>query len=306
MSPCKKQRRFEAVIPPANPAFTWAPGFDAESREVQAAWKQDGYIVVKGLLQADEVARLNEAVTADGGIASHAYGRDDGMGRKTRLALWNRPGNDVTGMIARVPKVAKTMEALLGGEVYHYHSKLMMKDPRTGGAHVWHQDFGYWSANGCVYPDMGTVFIPLDRMDAGNAGLRVLRGSHRCGLMPHEIAGGQLQANPERRQWAVDYGLQEVQLEMEPGDALFFHCLLLHASGQNNSDRRRWCFLVGFNRAENDPVIDHHHPGYSPLELAGDDAIRDPGTPLVSSEGKDFADPAKDHSVREHTATPAH
>ena len=48
----------------------------------------------------------------------------------------------------------------------------MMKDARTGGAHLWHQDFGYWCNNGCVFPDMGTVFIPLDRMDAGNAGLK--------------------------------------------------------------------------------------------------------------------------------------
>ncbi len=37
------------------------------------------------------------------------------------------------------------MEALLGGhEIYHYHSKLMMKDPLTGGAFRWHQDYGYW------------------------------------------------------------------------------------------------------------------------------------------------------------------
>ena len=35
------------------------------------------------------------------------------------------------------------MQTLLGGhEIYHYHSKLMMKDAKTGGAHVWHQDYG--------------------------------------------------------------------------------------------------------------------------------------------------------------------
>jgi len=31
---------------------------------------------------------------------------------------------------------------LLGGEVYHYHTKLMMKEPFTGGSHIWHQDYG--------------------------------------------------------------------------------------------------------------------------------------------------------------------
>ena len=32
---------------------------------------------------------------------------------------------------------------LLGGELYHYHSKVIQKEARTGGAHIWHQDYGY-------------------------------------------------------------------------------------------------------------------------------------------------------------------
>ena len=32
---------------------------------------------------------------------------------------------------------------LLEGEVYHYHAKVILKEARTGGAHVWHQDYGY-------------------------------------------------------------------------------------------------------------------------------------------------------------------
>ena len=31
---------------------------------------------------------------------------------------------------------------LLGGEVYHYHTKLMMKEAFTGGRFIWHQDYG--------------------------------------------------------------------------------------------------------------------------------------------------------------------
>jgi len=32
---------------------------------------------------------------------------------------------------------------LLGGEVYHYHTKLIMKEAHTGGSFVWHQDYGF-------------------------------------------------------------------------------------------------------------------------------------------------------------------
>jgi hypothetical protein len=32
-----------------------------------------------------------------------------------------------------------TMEQMLGGEVYHYHSKLTAKEPLDGSAWEWHQ-----------------------------------------------------------------------------------------------------------------------------------------------------------------------
>ena len=57
---------------------------------------------------------------------------------------------------------------------------------------------------------------------------------------------------------------------MEPGDALFFHCNVLHRSDQNKSDRRRWAFLVAYNRASNDPVIKHSHPNYTKLNMVSE------------------------------------
>eukprot|EP00929_Paragymnodinium_shiwhaense_P036642 TRINITY_DN19608_c0_g1_i3.p2 TRINITY_DN19608_c0_g1~~TRINITY_DN19608_c0_g1_i3.p2 ORF type:complete len:227 (+),score=18.93 TRINITY_DN19608_c0_g1_i3:223-903(+) len=218
----------------------------------------------------------------------------------TRLALWNQPGNDVTGMVARVRKIAEVMETLLGGEVYHYHTKLMMKDAKTGGAHRWHQDFGYWVNNGYMFPDMGTAFIPLDKMDAENAGLQVIRGSHKLGLLQHHVTGAQAEADPGRRELALRAGLEHMHLQLDPGDVLFFHCLTLHSSGQNHSDRRRWCFLVAYNRADNDPWLNHPHPGYTPLELVDNDAIRHPSTPLLDNEGKDFMNPRDDKSVEKY------
>jgi hypothetical protein len=35
------------------------------------------------------------------------------------------------------------MERLLDGEVYHYHHKMILKEPKIGGAWEWHQDYGY-------------------------------------------------------------------------------------------------------------------------------------------------------------------
>ena len=56
-----------------------------------------------------------------------------------------------------------------------------------------------------------------------------------------------------------------IHVELDPGDALFFHCNVLHTSDQNRSDRRRWAFLIAYNRADNNPYLPHHHPQYTPL-----------------------------------------
>ena len=39
----------------------------------------------------------------------------------------------------------------------------MMKEPRTGGSFLWHQDYGYFYENGCIFPEMAAIFIPIDQ-----------------------------------------------------------------------------------------------------------------------------------------------
>ena len=82
--------------------------------------------------------------------------------------------------------------------------------------------------------------------------------------------------------------------------ACFFHCLTAHSSRQNHSDRRRWCFLVAYNRNDNNPLIPHHHPQFTPLAHASDDAILSPSVPLVDLRGKDFMNPKDDRSVKKY------
>ena len=62
---------------------------------------------------------------------------------------------------------------LLGGEVFHYHTKLIPKQPRTGGVFQWHQDYGYWYNNGNLTPDINTIYIAIDRCDTGNGCIEV-------------------------------------------------------------------------------------------------------------------------------------
>jgi ectoine hydroxylase-related dioxygenase (phytanoyl-CoA dioxygenase family) len=247
------------------------------------------------LLSSDELDKLKKTLENDSEVLKHSFGRDDGSGRISRMALWNHPGKDITGMVARAEKVAGTVEKLLDGEVYHYHTKLMMKEAYTGGQFVWHQDYGYWYDNTCLFPDMATVFIAIDKTDVGNGCLKILKGSHKAGRIDHIGVGGQVGADLERVEM-LQKVLPLVEVELEAGDALFFHCNLLHCSDQNNSDRRRWAFLIAYNKATNNPVLPHHHPFYTPLEKVDNSEILNCQTTDIT--GKDFMDPADEQVKR--------
>lgn len=253
------------------------------SAEQFAAYERDGYVTVRGLFDAEEIALMREAIETDPALQSSLYDRRDTAGAATRMATWNHPGDSVYGLAARSERVVDTMEQMLGGEVYHYHSKLTAKEPRVGGAWEWHQDYGYWYHNGCVFPDMASVMVALDKSTRENGCLQVVRGSHRCGRIEHGVLKGeQVGADPRRveemlKRLPVDYA------ELDPGDGLFFHSNVLHRSDQNRSDHRRWTVLMCYNAAHNDPYLEHHHPGYTPLSKVDNGAVKRAGMKLAGS-----------------------
>ncbi|XP_077868410.1 L-proline trans-4-hydroxylase-like, partial [Saccoglossus kowalevskii] len=112
------------------------------TEDIKRKFDEDGYIILRAVLSEKETSILTSAVENEEGVIKHTYDHDDGDGLKLKMCLWNQAGNDVTGMLARCEKIAGTMEQLLGGEVYHYHSKLSMKEAHTGGQFNWHQDYG--------------------------------------------------------------------------------------------------------------------------------------------------------------------
>ena len=252
-----------------------------------AAFERDGFLLVPGLFDADETGLLRTAMETDPQIRGHLYDRRDADGAATRMALWNHPGDSVYGLAARSRRIVDAMEMLLGGEVYHYHSKLTAKEPFEGGAWEWHQDYGYWYNNGCLFPLMASCMVALDRTTRENGCLQVLKGSHLMGRIDHKLVrNGQVGADLERVEQALQR-LDLVHCEMAAGDGLFFHCNMLHRSDRNRSADRRWTLICCYNAARNDPTVAHHHPSYTKLDKVGDDAIRAAGL-RGGSGGEDF------------------
>lgn len=262
------------------------------------SYREDGYVLVRGMLDAEEVGLLSHAARADRVLDQHSSGRADGEGGTVRLSVWNHPTDTIYGMVARSESMVNSAEKLLEGEVYHYHSKMIMKDARVGGAWAWHQDYGYWYQNGVLFPLLTSAYIAVDRATRENGCMQVIRKSHELGRIDHVLTGDQAGADMERVQEVLKK-LDLVYVEMEPGDTLFFHANLLHRSDQNHSDNPRWSMICCYNAARNDPYKESHHPRYTPLTKVPDAEILKAGQKRFPTSGDDAAwlDTTKDRSA---------
>ena len=243
--------------------------------EQKSLYEHDGYVLIKNFCSETEIEKLYKTALEDDAMRKNALDLNDLSGKKTRLSLWFTPGNDVFGYLTRSHKVIDSVADLLGHEtpVCHFHSKLMQKEPKVGGAWEWHQDYGYWYKNQFMFPDqLISVMVALTPAYKENGCLQVIKGSHKLGRVNHGFSGEQVGADITM----VNNALKTMELvycELEPGDALFFHSNLLHRSEANLSDHPRWsiisCYSLQSNLAYNETSTSWH----TPVDVVPDEAI---------------------------------
>jgi hypothetical protein len=262
-------------------------------------YHQQGYIIIKCFCKPDEVNKLYNTALEDNAMLDNAFDLNDQSGKKTRLSLWFTPGNDVFGYLTRSEKMISTVKQLLGGDVpvCHYHSKLMQKEPKVGGAWEWHQDYGYWYKNQFMFPDqLVSVMVALTESTKQNGCLQVIKGSHKMGRLNHGFAGEQMGADMQM----VDNALKTMELvyaELEPGDALILHANLLHRSAANLSDHPRWSIISCYNLQSN-PAYNETSVSYNvPVDIVPDNAIMDWDADSLSNA--DFLKKENDPALKE-------
>ena len=266
--------------------------------EEMYAYDRDGFLVVRGFCTPAEVSKLYDAALADKEMQNNSLDLNDQSGKKTRLSLWFTPGDDVFGYFTRSRKLIDTLWQLLDSdaEVCHFHSKLMQKEPRVGGAWEWHQDYGYWYKNQFMYPDqLISVMLALTPANKENGCLQVIRGSHKLGRVNHGFAGEQVGADPVMVENALKT-LDLVYCELQAGDLLFFNSNLLHRSEANLSEHARWSLISCYNSASNIAYNEQSGSWKIPVEVVPDEALLqwEPGTAIA----RDFLEKKNDPALK--------
>ena len=245
------------------------------SPEQIAKYHLDGYIIVKGFCSSQETYKLYETALNDSAMQKNALDLNDQTGKKTRLSLWFTLGNDIFGYLSRSKKMLNAVAALLDSDapVCHFHSKLMQKEPKVGGAWEWHQDYGYWYKNQFMFPDqLISVMLALTPANKENGCLQVIKGSHKLGRVNHGFAGEQVGADLVM----VNNALKTMELiycEIEAGDAIFFHSNILHRSEANLSEFPRWSIISCFSSQSNLAYNEESISWKTPIEMVPDNSI---------------------------------
>jgi ectoine hydroxylase-related dioxygenase (phytanoyl-CoA dioxygenase family) len=263
------------------------------------SYHQDGYLILKNFLSNPEVEKLYGIATADDTLQKHAFDLNDQAGKKTKLTLWYTPGNDAYGLLTKSERMVASANALMEGDsaVCHFHSKLMQKEPRVGGAWEWHQDYGYWYKNEFLLPNqMISIMVAITDANIQNGCLQVIKGSHKMGRIEHGFAGEQVGAS----QHYVDLALKTMPLvyvEIDAGDALIFHSNLLHRSEANTSDKARWSLIAVYNRSGNIPYNEPSQSSIVPLNAVPDEALMEWQTEGIN-EAANFLEKEKDEALK--------
>lgn len=221
--------------------------------EQVAAFHERGYVVVRGLVDAETMARLSSE--CEGLHEAMAQDPPPGVGVSWEEAL-SADGQPRIRQLMHSEVVSPTLQAiscsdalldiltqLMGDDVWLYHSKLMMKPARDGSFTPWHQDFQYWQY-GSREPRQVNCMLAIDPNIEANGALRFVVGSHKEGLKPHATFAsksfnigfeGGLDAFPS------------TMVELQPGDAVFFGALVIHGSAPNHSELDRRANTFAFD-----------------------------------------------------------
>jgi phytanoyl-CoA hydroxylase len=219
--------------------------------EYQSALNRDGFVVVRQLLPAAELAELQRELERYIGEVAPKLGSDcafyDNPQRLATLKQLHHLEQDAYFSAYREhPTWTALARALVGEEVNPLAPEWFNKPPGTGHITPPHQDNYYF----CLAPPrVVTIWMALDAVDDENGCLRYVAGSHQRGIRPHgrsQVLGfsqGILDYTDEDR-------ASEVPIHLQPGDVVAHHGNTIHRADANRSPaRHRRAFAIVFRGA---------------------------------------------------------
>lgn len=217
-------------------------------------YEKNGFIMIPRLVPLDVLEKCNQRFED---IASGRVPKGimtvmrDVKDRKSVNKIQDFTSDEVLLEYIEHKDVLDVVESFIGPNIMAMHTMLIAKPPDIGfgsSKHPPHQDLYYFPFRPA--DKIVASWTAMERCDVENGCLYVLPGSHKkYPLLAHEY--------PPDTVNKMYHGIQEFEnttdwqyLEMEPGDTVFFHPLLVHGSGVNKSKRTRKAISAHYASAD--------------------------------------------------------
>lgn len=135
------------------------------------------------------------------------------------------------------------VEQIIGRNIILWGVSLFCKPPKKGKAIPWHQDGYYWPIRPLA---TCTVWIALDEANIGNGCLKVIKGSHKKGILKHTTDNASKYALNQTLQKGVYDESQAYNIELNEGQLSLHDIYLVHGSNENKSDKRRAGLVIRY------------------------------------------------------------
>jgi len=129
--------------------------------------------------------------------------------------------------------VLKLVAEFLGPDILNKYASAFLKPARIGGATPWHQDIGLWRDNNS---DAVNGWLAVDAATRSNGCLQFVGGSHTGPVVDHVEYEDSIHAELPR-EMCTHLGVEHI--ELEAGDAVFWHSHMWHFSPPNTSSKGR-------------------------------------------------------------------
>ncbi|XP_037043166.1 probable phytanoyl-CoA dioxygenase [Bradysia coprophila] len=206
-------------------------------------YEKNGYLVIRKLVPLDileECSQRFEEIASGRIHKGEMTVMRDVSDRKVVNKIQDISHDDVLRKYVEYSPMLDIIEAVTGPNIMAVHSMLIAKPPDSGSnssRHPPHQDLYYFPFRP-VNKIIG-AWTAIEPCDIVNGCLFISPGSHLVDtLYPHEYPAG---ANNK-----LYHGIQDlpnampwINLEMQPGDTVFLHPLVVHGSGVNRANRTR-------------------------------------------------------------------
>jgi phytanoyl-CoA hydroxylase len=227
----------------------------------QAQYKEQGFVVIRGLYDSDLLHDLDErfADLAVGGAERPAEMKvmkdimvvKGAVDPETPLHAINKmiSFEDDEQMYRYVmhPPLLAAVRYLVGEQIYSVSTNVFNKPPGVDGRHPFHQDLRYFRIRPAdAIIGTWTAIYPATR---ASGCLAVLPGTHKGLLHDHGDPDWEFVNKGFYAIDDVDVDAR-VHVELEPGDTLLFHPLLIHGSGHNRSKHFRRAISAHFAGAQ--------------------------------------------------------